>query len=295
MYLKRQTAKNTNGYLAILPAYSIYVLFVLIPALITVYFSFTNYDLFKQANFIGWANYTRLFHDELFLKALWNTTLYTLISLLPPIIIGLVIAAVLNQKMVGRSFFRTCFYLPYIPSMISMAMVWLWIYEPSQGVLNIIMKWFGLPPQNWLINPKLALGSVILMSVWKTIGYAMIIYLGGLQEIPGYIYEAAKIDGASPVKTFFRITIPLLKPVTFFLVVTGMINCFNVFDQVNIMTNGGPVDTTTTVVHQIYNRGFFTFEMGYASAMVVMLLVLVFTTTMLNFRLGNQGFDQETT
>lgn len=155
-------------------------------------------------------------------------------------------------------------------------MIWLWIYDPALGMLNQLVKLLGLKPQKWIYDPKLALFSIILMSVWKLIGYNMIIFLAALQQIPPPLYEAATIDGASIFQKFFRITVPMLAPTTFFLFVIACITSFNVFEQVNIMTAGGPLYATTTVVHQIYDRAFTYFQMGYAASMSCVLLIIMF-------------------
>ena len=175
--------------------------------------------------------------------------------------------------------------------MVAISMVWLWMYEPAAGVINEAMKLIGLPKQDWLFDPRLALGGVVVMSVWKYIGYNMVIYLAGLQAIPTYLYDAAAIDGANVFQKFFKITWPMLRPVTFFLFVTGLIMNFNVFEQVLIMTDGGPQNTTTTIVHQIYIRAFSHFFLGYASAMAFVVVIIIALITMLNFKYGNQGVD----
>jgi ABC-type sugar transport system permease subunit len=170
-------------------------------------------------------------------------------------------------------------------------MIWLWIYEPALGLLNVVIGHAGIPRQKWLYDVRLALPSVVVMSVWKEVGYNMIVYLAGLQSIPGYLYEAATIDGAGEARRFVHVTWPMLRPITFFLLVTGLIANFNVFEQVQVLTGGGPMNSTTTVVHQIYDRAFSDFQMGYASAMAVTMLVVVALVTLANFRLGDRRVD----
>ena len=171
-------------------------------------------------------------------------------------------------------------------------MIWLWIFDPSAGILNQFVHLLGLPRRAWLYDVDRAMGSIVFMSIWKTIGYNMVIYLAGLQTIPIELYEAARVDGASKVRQFFRITIPMLRPTTFFLFVMACVNSFNVFDQINVMTQGGPMNATTTVVHQIYKRAFEQYQMGYASAMGVLLLVVTLVLTLLNFRWGSGGTNE---
>ncbi|GIO62815.1 carbohydrate ABC transporter permease [Paenibacillus cineris] len=279
------------GYAMIAPGYLVYFLFIFIPLLIGVYYSFTNYNFYNAPEFIGLKNYTRLLHDTLFGKAMYNTFIYALFTILPQMFLGLVMATLLNGKIFGRVFSRASIYVPNVTSMVAVSMIWLWIYDPSLGILNRTIKVFGFDPLQWLYNPNTAMMSVIIMSIWKSIGYTMIVYLAGLQSIPSSLYEAAQIDGASKIRQFFSITIPMLKPTTFFILVMSCINSFMVFEQVNIMTSGGPLNSTTTVVHQIYLRAFQDFQMGYASAMAVVLFVITLIITLLNFRYGNQGDD----
>jgi len=294
MRRRGRTGSDTfAGYAMVLPFYLVFLVFHLSPILVGLSFSFTNYDLYRTMEFVGLANYIRLFNDPLFVKSILNTILYALYTIVPSIALGLAIALVLNRPLFGLSFFRVSFYLPFIVSMVAASMVWLWIYNPSVGLLNALLELVGIEPKFWLHDPGLAMGSVAIMSVWKIVGYNMIIFLAGLQSIPRMYYEVARIDGANRLQQFFKVTFPLLAPTTFFLFVTSSIQAFNVFVQVNILTNGGPVNSTTTIVHQIYTRAFTEFKMGYASAMAVLLFAMVAVITMLNFRFGNRGTDTE--
>ncbi|HBF37565.1 MAG TPA: sugar ABC transporter permease [Firmicutes bacterium] len=287
----KRKRRYAGVYWMVLPSYLIYFIFVFIPLVVTVYLSFTNYDLYKTHDFVGLSNYIRLVHDPDFLIAAKNTFVYAFFVIIPQIILGLIIAVVLNRKVLGQRFHRIVFYMPNVTSMVSISMIWLWMYDPTQGVLNQALKMVGLPGQRWLFNPKLALPSIIVMSIWKLIGYNMIIYLAGLQQVPEELYEAATIDGASAVQQFFRITVPMLKPTTFFLFVIACVQSFSVFDQVNVMTQGGPMNATTTIVHQIFEHAFSEFQMGYASSMATVLLIVCVTLTLSNFKYGNQGND----
>ena len=275
----------------VLPTYLVYFLFIFIPVVMTIWLGFTNNDLFTRSEFVGLANFVRLSGDVVFLKALQNTAIYSLGTIIPQIVLALLLANSLNQRIPGRKTLRLAFYLPYVVSMVSVSMLWLWIYEPATGVLNQTMRSLGLPAMRWLYDQDLALPSLIVMGVWKMTGYNMVIYLAGLQQIPAHLYEAANIDGASALSKFTRITVPLVQPTTFFLFVINTIQSFSVFEQVNIMTEGGPNNATTTIVHQLYTRGFEEFQMGYASSMGVFLLGLIFVLTVLNFRYGRQGYD----
>jgi ABC-type sugar transport system permease subunit len=278
------------GYLLIAPFYFFLLVFVLIPILINLYLSLTNYDL-TNANWVGLKNYQTLFGDSFFHVALKNTFVYTFFTLLFTMAIGLMLALVLNRKLAGLSFLRTGFFMPHITSMVAVSMIWLWIYEPSHGLANSFLELLGLKKIQWLYDESWAMPAVIFMSVWKFVGYNMVIYLAGLQSIPRHLYEAASVDGAGPMRQFFNVTLPLMAPVTFFLFITGLINNFNVFEQIQILTNGGPMNSTTTLVHQIYNRAFNDFQMGYAAALSMILLVIIAFITIVNFRYGNQNHE----
>ena len=233
----------------------------------------------------------KLFSDSEFLKAITNTLFYTIVTLTVQLALGLVLAVLLYKKSKAVPIFRTALYLPNVMSMVCVSMVWLWLYNPNFGIFNRILEAIGSAPQKWLINPNQAMLCIILVGIWKNCGYSMVIFLGGLTGIPESLYEAAQLDGAGPIRRFLNITWPMLRPTTFFLVVTGIVNSFAVFEQVNILTSGGPLNRTTTVVHQIYRRGFLEFKMGYASAMAVLLLVFSLIVTMFVFKFGNKGQD----
>ncbi len=292
-HYKRKYKHQLAGYLFALPGYSIYFLFVFIPVVVTFYLSFTNYDLYHTRDFIGISNYIGLAKDPTFLISVKNTFIYSLFTIIPQMLLGLITAVMLNENLYGQKFFRVSFYIPNITAMAAISMVWLWIYDPTQGILNSVLRTLGLPAQKWLFDLNLAMPSVIIMSIWKAIGYNMIIYLSGLQQIPGELYEAAEVDGATGIRRFWHITVPMLKPTSFFLLITGSVNSFSVFEQVNILTQGGPMNATTTIVHQIYSRAFTEFKMGYASAIAVFLLAVVLIITFVNFKYGNEGADIE--
>ena len=286
----RKKNRNDNyAYLMILPAYFVFTVFILVPIGVVIYYSVTNFNLYSPPEFVGMKNYLNLFKDADFLVSVKNTLLYTLGTLFPQLFLGLMLAVMLYRKSKLIPIFRTAFYLPNVMSMVCMSMVWLWIYDPTFGLLNSLLKVFGLSAKQWLQDPKMAMFCVILMSIWKSCGYSMVIFLSGLTSIPDSLYEAASLDGAGSLHKFLHITWPLLRPTTFFLLVTGIVNSFSVFEQINIMTAGGPLNKTTTIVHQIYRRGFLEFKMGYASALSVMLLLFSVLITVLVFRFGSGG------
>jgi len=243
--------------------------------------------------FIGLKNYFILFEDEFFVRSLINTGLYTFFTVAFTMAISLFLAILLNRRLKGTPFFRTSSFIPHVVSMVAASMIWFWMYEPAYGIINRFLAVFGIPGKLWLHDEKLALASIIIMSIWKFTGYYMVIYLAGLQTIPEYLYEAIAIDGATEWQKIRYVTIPMLRPVTFFLFVTGVINNFNVFEQVNILTQGGPMSATTTVVHQIYIRAFQDFLMGYAAAQAIFVLIVVAILTLMFFKYGSQEQDVE--
>ena len=283
------TDRFAYGFIA--PYYIFFLLFVLFPIVVNIFLSFTDFNL-KSISFVGLENYRMMLKDVLFWKSVQNTLIYVVFTVFFTMLLGFLLALALNSAALwGTRFFRGMIYLPYVTSMVSMAMVWLWLYDPTYGVFNVIMEALGLEAQQWLYDEKLALGAMIVLGIWKGVGYYMTLYLAGLYNIPAYLYEAAAIDGAGYWQKVFRITLPMLRPVTFFILITGTINAFNVFEQVNVMTGGGPMNATTTIVHQIYIRAFTEYRMGYGAAEAVFLLVIILIFTLLNFRYGNQGQD----
>ncbi|BFT70916.1 carbohydrate ABC transporter permease [Paenibacillus sp. P36] len=287
----RRWGVDYAGYAMIAPGYVIYFAFIFIPLLISLYYSFTNYNFYSSPSFIGLQNYARLLHDGTFAKAMTNTLVYAIWTIIPQIALGLILAVLLNGRIFGKVFARASIYVPNVTSMVAVSMIWLWIYDPSLGIMNRVFKTVGLDPVQWLYDPKTAMLAIVIMSIWKSLGYTMIIYLAGLQSIPSSLYEAAHMDGASKLRQFWSVTFPMLKPTTFFILIMTCINSFMVFEQVNILTNGGPMGSTTTVVHQIYLRGFQDFQMGYASAMAMVLFAITLVITIVNFKYGNQGDD----
>lgn len=273
------------GYLLILPNYLIFLVFTLIPIVWTTGLSFTNYNL-KTSHFVGFANYARLFSDSLFLKSFGNTLVYSVVTILPTMAIALLLAVLLNTRIPGKNIFRAIFYMPNIFSMVIVSMAWLYLYDTNAGILNRILRGIGMSPVHWVSSPSTSMLSVCIMSIWNSLGYDMVIFLAGLQSIPEYLYEASSIDGANSRQKFFRITLPMLAPTTFFIFVMACIASFQVFGQVLILTNGGPMDSTTTIAHQIYKNGFEYYEMGYASSQALVLLLVILAITLINMKSG---------
>lgn len=282
---RRSQKSDRSAYLMILPSYLIYVLFTLIPIGWTIVMSFTDYNL-REANFTGGENYLRIFSDKLFQSSAIHTLQYTVMTIPLALSFGLLLAVLLNRAIPLKSVFRTIFYMPNVLSLVAVSMAWLYLYDTNTGILNKILTGIGLNPVSWISDPGMAMVSVTIMSVWAGMGYNMVVFLSGLQSIPAHLYEAAGIDGANAWVQFRKITLPMLSPTIFFLFVMACISSFQVFGQVLILTNGGPLNSTTTIAHQIYKNGFEYYEMGYASAQAVVLLCIILCITLINMRFG---------
>jgi multiple sugar transport system permease protein len=278
------------------PGLALFLVFTVIPVFAALYLSFCRYDVIHSPVWLGAKNYARLWQDVanrgVFYLSLRNTLQYAIGTIPLGMALALALALLLNAGLRGMGIYRTTYYLPVVTSMVAVAMVWMWIYDPSYGLLNYLLaKLSGgrLAPQTWLANPGQAMAAIVAMSVWKGLGYNMVIYLAGLQGIPEHLYEAATIDGASAWQRFWRITWPLLKPTTAFILVVSVIGASQVFAQVYVMTNGGPNDATTTIVHQIFQNAFSYLKMGYASAMAFVLFALIFVLSLITLRLTRAG------
>lgn len=279
------------GWLMVTPALAHTIVWIAIPVVATFVLSFTNYEVFSAPEFVGLDNYVELWNDDVFRKATWNTVIYTFFTVPFSMAVAVVVAVLLNQKIRGRTAFRAAFFLPQVTATVAIAMVWLWMYNPQYGLLNALMSFLGLPTQAWLANPDWALWAVILVGIWQGIGMKMLIYLAALQNIDHHLYEAASMDGASSVRQFFSITLPMLKPATFFVFVVSIIGAFQVFDQVYVLTDGGPANATTMMTYEVYRAAFQDFRMGLACAQSVVLFAFLLVLTMINRRLTG-GDDQ---
>ena len=273
------------GYAFLLPNLLGFLAFTLLPVIAALLISFTDWDLLRPAHWIGFGNYSRLLSDPLFHKVLTNTLLYVLGTVPIQMAIALLVALALNQRIPGQVFFRTAFFMPVVASTVAVALVWRWIYHADFGLLNSFLYAAGVTdPPSWLTSTRWALPAVIIMSIWQQIGFSMVLFLAGLQGVPQALYDAAHIDGAGALARFRFITLPLLSSTTFFVLVIGISNSFQVFDQALIMTNGGPSNATNTIVFNIYRYGFQFFQMGYAAAMAWVLFAIIFVVTLIQFR-----------
>jgi multiple sugar transport system permease protein len=256
-----------------------FLLFTLWPVLMTFWLSLCNYDILSPMKFIGFENYRKLFQDATFLKVFGNTWVYTLTTVPIGVILSLFLAIALDKSDKGIRFFRGAYFIPVISSMVSIGVVWQWLYNPEFGLINSLLAGVGIKGPTWLTSDKTAMLSLIIVAVWKNLGYNMLLFLAGLQSIEKNYYEAAEIDGAGWWQRFFNITVPLLTPTTFFVVVMAFIGSFQVFDLVMMMTQGGPGRATSVVVHYLYQNAFKFFKMGYASAMAYVLFAVILVVT----------------
>jgi len=284
----RRRKGKREGLSAILflsPTLLVFMVFVLFPVVFSFYLSFHTWNMFSsQRSFVGLENYERILRTPEFWDVLRNTVIYTLGTIPLNMIVALVLAYLLNKKIVGKKILRTAFFAPVIMSSVAAAVIWRWVYEPNFGLLNYCLSWFGVPAVNWLNDPTAAMFALIMMGVWKTFGVNMVLFSAGLQGIPEHYYEAAEIDGAGRWRKFWHITLPLLSPTTFFILVMSVIGSFQVFDTVYVLTSGGPLGRTKVLVFYLYENAFKFFEMGYASAVAYVLFAIIFGLTLLQVR-----------
>lgn len=282
---KRKIKNTATAYLFLLPNLIGFLIFTLIPILCSLALSVMEWDSSNPMVFVGLDNFKRLFTDDTFKISLWNTVYYSIFTVPLTMISALALAMILNQKLKGINIFRTVFFFPHVASLVAIAVVWNLLFHPTLGPINNILRAIGISnPPGWTASVDWAMPVVIIVSIWKSMGYYMILYLSGLQAIPRELYEAAKVDGANAFQRFKNITLPMLTPTTFFVSIMLTIACFKVFDLVSVMTNGGPGRATNVLVYNIYNTAFVNYEFGYASAISMVLFVIVLVITVIQFR-----------
>src|SRR5918997_2891476 len=281
---RRREHEGLVAFLFLLPSLVGFLVFTAIPVGAAIALAFYDYDLLLGASFAGLENFRELFTtDEVFRDAFFNTVYFTAVSVPLSVVLGLVTAMLVNQALRGIVVFRSIFLLPYVTVTVALSLVWKWIYLPDIGLINSALGVIGIEGPAWLTSERWAMPGLIIMTVWKSFGYNMVLFLAGLQNIPEHLYDAAKVDGATGWRRFLHITLPMLSPTTLFVVVISVIGSFQVFDQALVMTNGGPGTSTTTLVLYIYKAGFQSYKMGYASAIALVLFVIVALFTALQF------------
>jgi ABC-type sugar transport system permease subunit len=276
--------RDVLPFLFILPNLVLFAVFVLGPVLFSFGMSFTNWDGLGSPTFTGARNYLRLLEDDLFRTAVRNTFIYSIGTVLPMLAISLGLALMLDARLKGRAFYRVMVYLPVVISWVAGALIWRLMFLHPDGIINTAMQGFGLEPQLWTSDPVLAMPAIMWMSLWKGLGFYTVIYLAGLQTIPPTVYEAGMIDGADRKQLFWSITLPLLRPTTLFALIIGIISSFEVFIPVYLMTNGGPGYSSMVMVMAIYRAAFQQYQMGYASAMAVILFLVIFAISVMQFK-----------
>jgi len=278
--------RNDYGWAAIMLAPNLigFLLFIVGPVVVTLYLSFTEYDIITPAKFIGIDNYVTMFSDQVIGTTLRNTFVFTLITVPCTMVLALVLAVLLDRKVKLMRFFRAAYFLPSISSMVAVAVVWQWIYNPEFGLLNYILSWFGAAPKQWLSSSDTSLVSIAIVAIWKNAGYYMLLFLAGLQGISTTYYEASELEGANVFHQLWYITIPMLRPTTMFVFIMSIIQSFQVFDAVQIMTGGGPGRSSSVLVHYLYQNAFVYFRMGYACAIAYLLFFIVLIITIINMR-----------
>ncbi len=270
-------------YIAIAPWLVGFILFTAGPMLISLWTSFTDWDLLTDAKWVGLENYRNLTTDPTFIQSIKVTLAYTAAYVPLDLMGGLLLALLVRQRLRGIGIYRTIFYLPTVFSGVAFVVVWLWMLNPNGGLINLVLGWFGIEGPRWLLDPKFALWSLVMMSFWGW-GRSMALYLGGMQSIPGELYEAAAMDGASSIRQFFKITLPLLSPIIFFNLLLSIIATFQSFTSAFVATNGGPLDSTLFLVLYIYRQAFEYFHMGYAAALAWVLFIIILILTLLLLR-----------
>ncbi|MFN7251901.1 MAG: carbohydrate ABC transporter permease [Anaerobacillus sp.] len=279
-------------FLFLLPGCVILGAFIFYPMLQAIWLSFTDYNMIQDANFIGIDNYTKLFNDDLFWKVLGQTFLYLIFVVPALVIIPIFIAILVNQPLKGISFFRSAYYVPVVTSMVVVGIMWKWVYADT-GVLNYLLESAGIinSPVYWLTSTSTSIFAVMAVTVWKGLGYYMVIYLAGLQSIPSHLYEAAKIDGANKWKQIIHITIPLLMPSIMIVTIMSSISAMKVFEEIYVMTGGGPLNSSKTLVFYIYQEAFEKLQMGYASAAGVVLFLITLVLSIINIKFMSKKED----
>jgi sn-glycerol 3-phosphate transport system permease protein len=273
-------------YAMVAPSILIFLFFFIYPIFYMIYLSMHKWNFISpDKTFVGTDNFKDLFSDSEFLQVIRNTFSYTLFTVSLTIVLALLIALWVNRQGTLYSVVQGLIFSPHIVSLVSVSMLWMWIMDPQYGLLNWLLGSVGLPELQWLSDPKTSLFSLVIVAIWKSVGFNTLVFIAGLQSISSQIYEAAALDDASRWRTFYKLTLPMLSPTLFFLVITNLIGSFQVFETISIMTDGGPVNSTSTLVFYIYQYGFRFFKIGYASSAGAILLVVIGLLTILYFKL----------
>ena len=266
-------------------------LFFVVPFILAVPVSLTNWSIIGRPSFVGLDNYIRLFKDSSVLQALWNTVRYVLMQVPSLMVIGLGLALLLNTRLKGRTLARVVVVMPYVVNVVVMGIIWRWMFDPNFGIINHYLRRLGLSGSWWLADTSTAMLSIVIANWWWSAGFNTVVYLAGLQGIPRELYEAAAVDGATGWVAFRHVTLPCLRPVTFYVLLMDTITSFQLFGEPFVMTQGGPLGTTTTLTYKIYNSAFVELKLGYASAISVLFLAVISALVLLQSRVVKSGID----
>ncbi|MEA4884855.1 MAG: sugar ABC transporter permease [Clostridia bacterium] len=278
--------ERKTAFVALLPSMAIFCLFTVYPVIYSLYLSFFDCSLLGgQKTFIGFGNYARMMASSDFRVALANTAKYAIGTVPIGATLSMFVAVLLNMKLRGRGLYRVAYFMPVVTSMVAVAIVWMWVFDPYYGLFNALLEKVGISGPAWLADPRWSLPSVIMLGIWKNLGYNMVIFLAGLQDVPAEYYESAEIDGAGAWQKFLYVTMPLMRTTIGFVLVMSTIKSFQVFGQVYVMTGGGPMNSTMVLVYYIYRQAFEFYKSGYASAVAWFLFALILVLTMLQKRL----------
>ena len=294
--MKLNLRENIEGYLFISPWILGMVLFALGPILASFGLAFTRWNLFTEPEYVGWANFQKLAHDPLFYKSVFNTIYYTVFAVPLGLVLALGLAMLVNHRLRAVNFFRTAFFLPNVVAGIAMLLLWKWLFDPNFGLINLfldwtglmaVLEWIGLGRPQWISSRTGAMPGMIFMSIWG-LGGSMMIFLAGLQNIPRELIEAAELDGAGSWKRFRYVTLPLLTPTIFFLMMVGVIASLQIFNQAYVMTQGGPAHATLFYVLYLFQTAFERFQMGYACAMALVLFIITLIVSLIQLAMGKK-------
>ncbi|RDW20670.1 carbohydrate ABC transporter permease [Oceanobacillus chungangensis] len=279
-------ARHAWGFLSI--PLILLLLFTFIPSIAALALSFTNYNIFRPLEFVGFANYIEAFQDATFRKAMFNTVYYWLLVTPALVVLPIFVAILVNQKLKGVKLFRLIFYFPTLVSVVVTAILFSWLFA-EQGIINYFLSFFGIDPFGWLTNTVTVMPALAIVTIWQGFGYYMLFYLAALQGVPKDLYEAAELDGAGFWRKHISITIPIIKPMIFFVAVISTMGAFKEFTLMLTMTKGGPLDASTTAVYLVFKEAFTNLEMGYASAISFILFALILIITLINQKLLDQN------
>ena len=287
--MRNKNKENLTGFLFILPALLPLLVFWILPVLFSGGLSFTNWDMMSEdIKFMGFKNYTSLLRDPNFGRVLTNTLVFAVGSTIPTIFLGMMIALFMNGARRGTGIYRTIIFAPYITPMVAISVVWSWIFELRVGILNFLMRLVGLPESQWLQSSKTAMLSVLIVTTWKSLGWTMIFYMEAIRKVPASLLESAAMDGASGFWRFIKITLPMISPTTFFLVIMSTISSLEAYDQIQVLTQGGPAGATRTLLYYYYQEAFQNFNTGKASAVAVILVIITVVLSLVETRISKK-------